>query len=90
MTMRACPCPSRPADRASVRTICGGSQRHPALRQRAVDLAVFGVVVKTVGGRQGPAQTGSWQPSSETHEFEHREPARRAEGAIQGDPGRRD
>jgi hypothetical protein len=46
------------------------------------------VVVKSVGPRTGgPAQTGSWQPSSETEKFEHREPARRAKGAVKDDPG---
>ena len=46
------------------------------------------VVVKSVGPRTGgPAPTGSWQPSSETEKFEHREPARRAKGAVKDDPG---
>jgi hypothetical protein len=59
-------------------------------RSRRSTLCLGACCQKCGGAAREPAQIGSWQPSSETHKFEHRQPARRAKGAVKGHPGRRD
>ena len=60
------------------------------LRQQAADRRCLRerVVKKCRGADRGSAQSGSWQPSSETHQFEHRQPSRRAKGPVKANPGR--